>query len=515
MNPLAEAWRSERNWPIVVLLLVVAFALRAQHFGNPVIQVDEQFYFLVGGRILDGALPYVDIWDRKPAGLFLLYAAFRLIGGDSLLSYQIAAALSVAATGFTIYRMAIRLAGRRGAILASILYVVSLAMFDGYGGQSPVFYNLFVALAAFFLLKAGDTARPAMLLRYGAVAMLFAGIAISIKTSAIIECFVFGLILIAIGWHKCGMSARLVAAAALWASIALLPTALIYAFYALIGAFDTIWQATILSVFDRTDPSGTEWKYFKRLILPLLPIMIAAIASLWLARRGFRRDWLIVCLWLATAFIAVMGFGSFYLHYALPIMVPAAVAVAPLFDARKGWLVAVLLIGAAFLRGNTMIAKHYEVRGDGSAITRFAHIIGTHPPGCLYVFGNDSILYELTDSCLLTRYAFPSHLKAKKEAGAIGVAQSDELERILRQKPTYIMHDIEEDPKDSRTSLAILNQALKGDYGLVGVAGSEKSPKALWKRRDAIASGQRLTGLEQTVLRRTDGKPSEEGTSTD
>jgi predicted membrane-bound mannosyltransferase len=37
---------------MAAVLAVVALALRAWDFGNPVIHVDEQYYLLVGDRIL-------------------------------------------------------------------------------------------------------------------------------------------------------------------------------------------------------------------------------------------------------------------------------------------------------------------------------------------------------------------------------------------------------------------------------------------------------------------------------
>jgi predicted membrane-bound mannosyltransferase len=80
------------------LLLLVALLLRVPLFGDPVIHSDEQFYLLVGDRLLHGAWPYLDIWDRKPPGLFLLYAAIRLVGGLGIVQYQMVASLAAAAT---------------------------------------------------------------------------------------------------------------------------------------------------------------------------------------------------------------------------------------------------------------------------------------------------------------------------------------------------------------------------------------------------------------------------------
>ena len=56
------------------ILLAVALAIRAWQFGNPVVHVDEEFYYFTGTALWHGLLPFVDVWDRKPVGLFLLYA---------------------------------------------------------------------------------------------------------------------------------------------------------------------------------------------------------------------------------------------------------------------------------------------------------------------------------------------------------------------------------------------------------------------------------------------------------
>src|SRR3546814_12959168 len=86
-----------------VILVAAAFALRGRYFGIPHLHVDEQFYLLVGARILNhGAIPYVDIWDRKPVSLFLLYAGIRLLGGVGLVQSLVVATLFAAAKAILI-----------------------------------------------------------------------------------------------------------------------------------------------------------------------------------------------------------------------------------------------------------------------------------------------------------------------------------------------------------------------------------------------------------------------------
>src|SRR6202012_91450 len=113
-------------------------------FGDPIAQIDEEFYLLVGDRMLhDHVLPYIDIWDRKPVGLFLLFAAIRLLPGDGILAYQIVATVFAAATAWIIAATARRIgANREGGLAAAGVYLLLLSLLGGRGGQTPVFYNL-------------------------------------------------------------------------------------------------------------------------------------------------------------------------------------------------------------------------------------------------------------------------------------------------------------------------------------------------------------------------------------
>src|ERR1044072_6180521 len=72
-------------------LLACAFLLRSALFGDPFAGYDEQFYLLTGSRMLHGAIPYVDIWDRKPIGPFLTHAFAASFGGNGVLAYQLLA----------------------------------------------------------------------------------------------------------------------------------------------------------------------------------------------------------------------------------------------------------------------------------------------------------------------------------------------------------------------------------------------------------------------------------------
>ena len=143
---------------VAALLLCLAVAARWQTFGNPVLGYDEQFYLLVGDRMLHGALPYVDIFDRKPIGLFLIYALARLPGGDGFLAYKLLALGFLVPTALGVFHLARRFAAPFGAFMASAVFILWHSFMGGEGGQSPVFYDLFVIAGVILVLAALDRA---------------------------------------------------------------------------------------------------------------------------------------------------------------------------------------------------------------------------------------------------------------------------------------------------------------------------------------------------------------------
>ena len=149
-----------RNRVVPGLLLLLAVVVRAQTFGNPVLGYDEQFYLVVGDRMLNGALPFVDIFDRKPIGLFLIFAGVRLLGGEGTIQYQLIAALFAWSTAVLIWRFAKRAGNEFGAIAAAASYLIWLDFMEGEGGQAPVFFNLPMVAAAMVVERL--TRRPSL-----------------------------------------------------------------------------------------------------------------------------------------------------------------------------------------------------------------------------------------------------------------------------------------------------------------------------------------------------------------
>ena len=424
----------------LAIILLVAIVARAITFGDPVVHVDEEFYFTTAYAWLHGATPYIDVWDRKPIGLFILYLPAAMFGLKAgIWAYQAMALASLVGTAWLIERFARRAGWDRGALAGALVYVLWVDFVDGQGGQAPVFYNLLVIGAAALIAPRRDDAGEGERLLPGFAAMALMGIALQIKYSVVFEGLFFGLWLLWRAWQG-GRRWSIVPLGAGLAATALLPTIAAWFAYHRIGA-DAAWlYANITSIAARRpDPALEQFGNLMKILLITSPLIAACVLA-WRSRGTADRPiraWLFA--WLGVAWLGLLIFGSYFEHYALPVLVPLSICAAGFFgDHRNGRRIVLPLLLIGFLGGQTLLIIKRHNRGT---LEQFNEVVGAigHGPGCLYVFSGESMFYPASGRCALTRYLFPSHLGRVREQGAIGVDQQAEVERILALKPEIVV----------------------------------------------------------------------------
>ncbi|MEO6218603.1 MAG: hypothetical protein ABIO86_21430 [Sphingomonas sp.] len=472
---------------VAAALLLVALALRAWDFGNPVIHVDEQYYLLVGDRMLHGALPYVDIWDRKPIGLFAIFAAIRLLPGDGIIAYQIVALLFATATAWLVQHAARRIgATPLAAFAAGAAYLIWLPLLSGRAGQSPVFFNLFVTGAAVLTLRLPElAARRATLaiIVNGAAVCLLAGLAIQTKYTPAIEGAFFGLAHL---WYLRRADARwpvIAGAALLWIALGLAPTIIPLALYAMRGpaAFQAFWFANFASFLVRSSYAYPPDLIARRLLgisAQLLPFAICAMLT-WRARPRSEETGLAFA-WLISAVAGFAILGTYFDHYALPLVAPLAIAAAPTFGRVPRAMVATLGAGALVFVIEALIRP-----SDTDGAYAVAHVVEANSGGeCPYVFIGDSITYHLAHACQPTAYAFPSTLAYAPEQGAAGIDAAAEVRRIIAKHPPVIVSGSRPLAAWNVQSFAIVSAALARDYRPVFSAPRNDYRTIVYLRRD-------------------------------
>jgi len=480
-----------RPLPVLAIILLVAVATRVVTFGNPTVILDDQFYLLVGDAMRDGAWPYVDIWDRKPFGLFLLFQGIAELGDGSIVAMQIVATLFAAATAFVIQRIARLFVADEPALLAALAYLIMLPLLGGQSAQSPLFYNLLVALAGWLLLS--SAARPgAPLHRNALLAMLLCGLAMAIKPVALVEGAAFGLGFLWLLFRRDASLAKLAGTAAAMVAVALVPVLLPFAVYAGAGdeARDAYVYANFISIFQK-EGLGASAKlaglaFFLLFSLPLLVLAGVGLRSR-LAKQGADVATRLLMLWLGAAVLGYLAVPHFFDHYALPMLVPLSVAAAFAFALPSGRLYAAALLLFCLLQGAiTDLAGNRAARAEFDAVSE--RIDEARRGGCLYLADGPPWLYRSTDACTVTPYLFPDHLNLVVERNAVGVDPARELQRILAMRPAVVVTQDSEQAKHGPDTQRILLPALAREYRTIYRVPGDGPPMLatlrVWQRRD-------------------------------
>lgn len=421
-------------WHIVVLL-VVALALRASTFGDPNVGGDETFYQTVGIAMHHGAVPYVDVWDRKPWGLFFLYYLITGICAAPI-GYQLAATAFATATAFVIGRIAMFWTNRQGALLAGLAYLIFLIPFQGYGGQSPVFYNLLIALAVLLVLHATPALREGRVTWRCNAAMLLGGIAVTMKTTAFFEAAFLGLWCAAVLWQSPLPRRRSVVTIARWTLIGAAPALAIAAGYELAGYWRIYWIAMVTSNFAKSPDwisSGIRFVIMFTRIAPLLVVAVLSLPELPGERRRF------MLLWLLAAFVGVASVPHFFIHYALPLLVPVSVTGAALLG-RK-WIGPLALVAAAwFALNDGQVLDFAHARRSRAAFDELNRAIREHDDGSpLFVFDGPHQLYTMNGKPFPTPLVFTAHLGHLMEKDVSHLSTLGEVKRVLAMRPSTII----------------------------------------------------------------------------
>ncbi|PZU08215.1 hypothetical protein [Sphingomonas sp.] len=490
LMPAASRTTADRaTFLCLLLLLAFAFVLRAPSFGDPAYKIDEQFYLLVGDRMLRGAIPYVDIWDRKPIGLFLIYAGARLLGGSGLVQYQWLATFCAAGTAMCLFALCRRITGIAAATTAGILYLLWIGIAEGGGGQSPVFYNLPMAGAAALLIAPPPAAGRARL--RGFAAMLLVGIAIQIKYSALFEGFFFGLVAAWQSWRRDRRAALI--EVPLLALTALAPTIAAIGAYAAMGHLRPFWFANFTSIFLRGEtPSDDLHHRAVTGLLRLVPLAVCAVASAWHMLRsdgagGERREaqaWLaFMGAWCAVAVFGFFALGLLYSHYLLPVFVPFSAAAVPIV---RRWPTGPVLVGFALLLP-ACLSGWPETAATARSKRQIANLAAFVPAnvttGCMHMFDGPTALYSVTRACTVTPYIFPDHLSAENEDGAIGVDTVAETRRVLTARPLAITIGDTDVRRPNKKTFAIMREGLARSYRWAGHAWIDERFVSVYVRR--------------------------------
>ncbi len=144
-------WRMEVALLVIVGVLVLETLLHAYPALRPFPNIDSGVFLYTGWRILDGEVPYRDVWDHKPPAVFFINALGLWIAGGSAWGVWALELLAVGGAVGLAYWLMRRTFGPFGAALASVAWLARAAVLvaDGNFTEEYALPLQWLALCAF------------------------------------------------------------------------------------------------------------------------------------------------------------------------------------------------------------------------------------------------------------------------------------------------------------------------------------------------------------------------------
>jgi 4-amino-4-deoxy-L-arabinose transferase-like glycosyltransferase len=391
--------------------------LRSAGFCFGLLNIDESDFALVAQRMLQGAVPYLEVADIKPPLAYVAFVPAAMFGGLSIFPVQVLGILWVFATCLVLARTARRFTGDALAAACAPWLVLLASLCDVPSVSTELLMALPAAGALFFYVRAETGG--------GAGDQVLAGICIGLASlfrhQAGILLAAFGL---ALCWHA--LRERDLRGLARPVALALgfaLPWAAAAGIFAAAGGFPEFWDWVVarnLHYF----PGGTARDSLVRAAgaIPLcvgsaiVPWALATRETLWPTIRGRARTGVVLSVWLS--WIAVSTGGRFYEHYFLQFIAPLALLAAPaaaglvrswpeIPRARRRMVVLACalpsLILVAFSYGRGLAGSYPEQEPRARELAGWL-ARNTAPEERLFIWGHYSPIYYLSGRLPGTRY---------------------------------------------------------------------------------------------------------------
>lgn len=167
-----ETRQANQNFVILALLgllAIVALLPIAPHF-QVVPQSDSSVFLYAGQRILDGNVPYRDVWDHKGPLIFYLNAAGLALGAGSRWGVWLLELLFAWLTAFVGYKFMEETLGKWPAVFGTVLFLLFLSRLLDGGNLVEEYALLFQFLVLLFATYSLKKPQPWILILLGIAA---------------------------------------------------------------------------------------------------------------------------------------------------------------------------------------------------------------------------------------------------------------------------------------------------------------------------------------------------------
>jgi 4-amino-4-deoxy-L-arabinose transferase-like glycosyltransferase len=492
---MEAAWRRRRLLEVafLALLLLIPILLYLPFLNMP-FERDEGTYATVAQGLLDGKLPYRDLFDNKPPLVYGWYAISFLLFGESVIAPRLLAAACLSLTAVALYHQSRMFLPKGAAGIAAFLFAISTGLpWVALNANTEAYMLLPLVLSLLCFTQGIKDGRA----RWFFMAGLAAGVAIMTKQVAVFN--LLALATVALVWYarKDPWQWRSLVPSGAMIGGALITTAIIALPFALSGALDDFFYALVsynwlyvsfVSMAKRLTNMGYGVLFFTVIAAPLVAGALGGLGVLWRKRETASVTDYAIILWAFASAIGVASGGRFFPHYFMQLLPALSVLTGiviyerlvhhgHLTLSRPAWIGAIGLTAVSVgLASAIMIVPHAEERVSASLSTQKeweqnsvelgAYIQDrTGPHDVIFNYGTEPQVYFYADRAPPIPYFYDWVLKYDDEVTVRQIVADLET-----NKPVYVIDSIQlplfEDWQEAHTPE--WQRFLIDDYDYVG-----------------------------------------------
>ncbi|HMR43652.1 MAG TPA: glycosyltransferase family 39 protein, partial [Saprospiraceae bacterium] len=147
-----------KNWHWCLLFVGLAVIIRFPTFFLSVIDHDESTYLVIADEWLNGKTLYKDLIDLKPPGIFLIFAAYIKLFGESIFGLRVFGSVIIGLTAFMLFLVLKKFELRnRSACFAGLAYLLMTTFHFSLAVNTEIFMNFFHVLAFLLVFQFRNT----------------------------------------------------------------------------------------------------------------------------------------------------------------------------------------------------------------------------------------------------------------------------------------------------------------------------------------------------------------------
>ena len=465
-----------KSWIILIFFIVLVCVLRISTFFQSVIDWDESVYLLMSKSILDGNLPYIQVWDHKPPGIYLLFSLSQIVFGQSVISIRILTCIFVSISCLFLYKSGnvINPHNNQNGLLAGILYAFFSLKNGGLSANTELFFTFFNILAFYLIFITLFSSNKELIFhkfRFFIIGLVM-GISLHIKYLVIFDFIAIFLIVISYYYLKSSnrklMGLTKIVLCLLTGSF--IPFLLFMLYFLKSGYLNEYIYANFIANKIYSAETQFSIRYFSEVILgqsvqnhPLwLCLFLTPFYLYFLVPRKSEESYkfYVLLIWFFMAFIGTCVTKKFYPHYFLQVLPPlcliSSYMVITLLDTSNLkpirldfaliliFLLPLLLSSSKPLKASMQfISKKYvqnSVHWQDTPTLVSKYIKSRiREDDYIYIADYQPIIYYLTNSKIPTKYVLPNWFIKQEFSRFTGVNLAQELSSILDKDPAYIV----------------------------------------------------------------------------